>query len=444
MHWDRALKPNHSQHVHLCRTCSFRNDFHVLYITRPLEMSCITLSNALVVPWWLSSQTSWIATGYFTLQINVMAVNSVSQSAASESTHESSSKAPHRNGYMKTCVVSLRQDSECGLWERLILNKIWTSQKLRSVVSVGSLTVFLALVVKCVDWETERASDTPSASFIHFLSSCAGELLLSLWHVISPVLTLTCAFFWVGLYLIRCGILIRTSLFLLTVCHLGEAAARCLFDGTNGQTFSLTSAVVVLACLASGALMVLRLKQGVSVIIFISVLRTISLISLNKVRGAWRPYLAYLVGVLGVLLARYADKVFPKEGIHREGCTSVTGSKEEVPVFKRRRRSSSVISSDMAHSQSNSKSHRRTSLPCLQRDQVRNRSSPHLVPFRCGLRGHSIRKLLSTFGHVGKYLALSKMEMAENNTTRRTKISCALNSDIVIIIANNIIRNNNN
>lgn len=373
-----------------------------------------------------------------------MAVNSVSQSAASESTHESSSKAPHRNGYMKTCVVSLRQDSECGLWERLILNKIWTSQKLRSVVSVGSLTVFLALVVKCVDWETERASDTPSASFIHFLSSCAGELLLSLWHVISPVLTLTCAFFWVGLYLIRCGILIRTSLFLLTVCHLGEAAARCLFDGTNGQTFSLTSAVVVLACLASGALMVLRLKQGVSVIIFISVLRTISLISLNKVRGAWRPYLAYLVGVLGVLLARYADKVFPKEGIHREGCTSVTGSKEEVPVFKRRRRSSSVISSDMAHSQSNSKSHRRTSLPCLQRDQVRNRSSPHLVPFRCGLRGHSIRKLLSTFGHVGKYLALSKMEMAENNTTRRTKISCALNSDIVIIIANNIIRNNNN
>ncbi|XP_062402471.1 cGMP-inhibited 3',5'-cyclic phosphodiesterase 3A-like [Sardina pilchardus] len=275
---------------------------------------------------------------------------------------------------MKTCVVSLRQDPECGLWERLVLYKIWTSQKLRSVVSVGSLSVFLALVVKCVDWETEPGSDRPSASFIHFLSSCAGELLLTLWHVISPVFTLACAFFWVGLYLIRCGICIKTSLFLLTVCHLGEAAARCLFDGANGQTFSLASAVVVLACLASSALMVLRLKQGVSVIIFISVLRTISLISLNKVRGAWRPYLAYLVGVLGILLARYADKVFPKEGIHREGCTSVTGSKEEVPVFKRRRRSSSVISSDMAHSQSNSKSHRRTSLPCLQRDQILSHS----------------------------------------------------------------------
>ncbi|XP_076125499.1 cGMP-inhibited 3',5'-cyclic phosphodiesterase 3A-like [Alosa pseudoharengus] len=306
-----------------------------------------------------------------------MAVNSVSQSGASGTTHESSSKAPHRNGYMKTCVVSLRQDPECGLWERLVLYKIWTSQKLRSVVSVGSLSVFLALVIKCVDWETEPGSDRPSASFIHFLSSCAGELLLTLWHVISPVFTLACAFFWVGLYLIRCGICIKTYLFLLTVCHLGEAAARCLFDGTNGQTFSLASAVVVLACLASSALMVLRLKQGVSIIIFISVLRTISLISLNKVRGAWRPYLAYLVGVLGILLARYADKVFPKEGIHREGCTSVTGSKEEVPVFKRRRRSSSVISSDMAHSQSNSKSHRRTSLPCLQRDQISHSEWEH-------------------------------------------------------------------
>ncbi|XP_063052813.1 cGMP-inhibited 3',5'-cyclic phosphodiesterase 3A-like isoform X2 [Engraulis encrasicolus] len=303
-----------------------------------------------------------------------MAVNSDSESGASgSSTRESSSsKAPHRNGYMKTCVVSLRQDSDCGWWERLIFNKIWTSQKLNSTVCVGSLSFFLALVVKCVEWESESGGDRQpaSSSFIHFLSSCAGELLLTLWHVISPVFTLACAFFWVGLYLIRCGIYIRTSLFLLTVCHLGEASARCLFDGANGQTFSLTSAVVVLACLASGALMVLRLKQGVSVIIFISVLRTISLISLNKVRGAWRPYLAYLVGVVGILLARYADKVFPKEGTHREGCTSVTGSKEEVPVFKRRRRSSSVISSDMAHGQSNSKSLRRTSLPCLQRDQI--------------------------------------------------------------------------
>ncbi|KAJ8002608.1 hypothetical protein DPEC_G00160660, partial [Dallia pectoralis] len=97
-------------------------------------------------------------------------------------------------------------------------------------------------------------------------------------------------------------------------------------------------------------------------------------VSLHRVRATWRPYAAYLLGVLGVLLARYADCLLPNQGIQGEGCTpSVTGAKRgdnETPVFKRRRRSSSVISSDMAHNQSNSKSHRRTSLPCIQRDQM--------------------------------------------------------------------------
>uniref|UniRef100_A0AAZ3QH16 Phosphodiesterase n=1 Tax=Oncorhynchus tshawytscha TaxID=74940 RepID=A0AAZ3QH16_ONCTS len=247
--------------------------------------------------------------------------------------------------------------------------KIWSSQRLRRVVCVGSLSVFLALVVKLADWRTELSSSgnsnsrLHSSSPVHFVSGYAGELLLTLWHLISPVFTLVCAFFWVGLYLIRCGVLIQTALFLLTLCHLGETAAWALVH----------AAAVVLACLATGTLMVARLKHGISVIVFVSVVRTISLISLHKVRATWRPYVAYLVGVLGILLARYADSLLPNQGIPREGCTpSVTGAREgdETPVFKRRRRSSSVISTDMAHSQSNSKSHRRTSLPCIQRDQM--------------------------------------------------------------------------
>ncbi|XP_029992297.1 cGMP-inhibited 3',5'-cyclic phosphodiesterase A isoform X4 [Sphaeramia orbicularis] len=204
---------------------------------------------------------------------------------------------------------------------------------------------------------------------------CAAELLQTCWSVVSPLFTLVCAFFWVGVYLIRCGVLIQTALSLLTVCHLGEAAAWCLLDGTDEQLLSVTTAaVVVLICVATGALMVARLNQGISVILFISIVRTISLFSLHKVRATWRPYVAYLVGVLGILLARYADKLLPNQGRHKEGCTPVTGAREEIPVFKRRRRSSSVIASDMAHSQSNSKSHRRTSLPCIQRDQMLSRS----------------------------------------------------------------------
>uniref|UniRef100_H3DF26 Phosphodiesterase n=1 Tax=Tetraodon nigroviridis TaxID=99883 RepID=H3DF26_TETNG len=179
----------------------------------------------------------------------------------------------------------------------------------------------------------------------------------------------------VGVYLVRCGVLIQTALSLLTLCHLGTAAACSLLDGTDEQLFSFTTAaVVVLVCVATGALMVARLNQGISVILFISIVRTVSLFSLHKVRANWRPYVAYLVGVLGILLARYADKLLPNQGRHKEGCTPVTGAREEIPVFKRRRRSSSVVASDMAHSQSSSKSHRRTSLPCIQRDQMLSRS----------------------------------------------------------------------
>lgn len=297
--------------------------------------------------------------------------------SAQSSTHEKSFSAPDRNGYVKTCVIPLCRDREYESWVRLMFTKIWSSQRLRSAVCVGSLSVFLALLVKCADWKAEASSSADnrlshSSSPIHFVSGCATELLQTCWNVVSPLFTLVCAFFWVGVYLIRCGVLIQSALSLLTLCHLGEAAAWSLLDGTDEQLFSFTTAaVVVLICLATGALMVARLNQGISVIVFISVVRTISLFSLHKVRATWRPYVAYLVGVLGILLARYADKLLPNQGRHKEGCTPVTGAREEIPVFKRRRRSSSAIASDMAHSQSNSKSHRRTSLPCIQRDQVR-------------------------------------------------------------------------
>lgn len=301
------------------------------------------------------------------------------RTGAQSSSHEKSFSASDRNGYVKTCVVPLCRDQESyESWVRLMFTKIWSSRSLWNTVCAGSLSVFLALLVKCADWKAEASNGSADrlshSSFpLHFVSGCAVELLQTCWSVVSPLFTLVCAFFWVGIYLIRCGVLIQTALSLLTLCHLGEAAAWSLLDGTDEQLFSFTTAaVVVLICVATGALMVARLSQGISVILFISIVRTISLFSLHKVRSTWRPYVAYLVGVLGILLARYADKLLPNQGRHKEGCTPVTGAREEIPVFKRRRRSSSVIASEMAHSQSSSKSHRRTSLPCIHRDQVRS------------------------------------------------------------------------
>uniref|UniRef100_A0A668AR73 Phosphodiesterase n=1 Tax=Myripristis murdjan TaxID=586833 RepID=A0A668AR73_9TELE len=272
-----------------------------------------------------------------------------------------------------------QQHSDAGSQSWLRLAVTWTYQGVSSAVCVASVSVILALLLILVDWDAGSSNENSSGSGsrFHFAASCAVELLLTVLYLVSPVFTLICAFFWVGLYLIRCGVLIRTAVFLLAVCHLGEAAAQSLLRGTEEQLLSLPATLVVLGCLASGALLVVRLGQGVSILVFISIIRAVSLVSLSRVRASWRPYLAYLLGLLGVLLARYADRLLPASGTSGTGCCgSVTGAKEEdIPVFKRRRRSSSIAASEMmAHTQSNCKSHRRTSLPCIPRDQVRDSS----------------------------------------------------------------------
>ncbi|XP_062990848.1 cGMP-inhibited 3',5'-cyclic phosphodiesterase 3A isoform X2 [Elgaria multicarinata webbii] len=114
-----------------------------------------------------------------------------------------------------------------------------------------------------------------------------------------------------------------------------------------------------------------------------SALRITSLVSLEGVRAPWRPYLAYLLALLGILLAgcaphasRARRAAAPREGEEdrggAEGAEAAAAApgrpaKEEVPGFKRRRRSSSMISAEMAGC--GNKSHRRTSLPCIPREQ---------------------------------------------------------------------------
>ncbi|TMS07535.1 cGMP-inhibited 3',5'-cyclic phosphodiesterase A [Larimichthys crocea] len=310
-----------------------------------------------------------------------MALEADSDRGSSRSAHEKYPRAAlERNGYVKTCVTPLYQDAGSQSWLRLAVT--WTCRGVSSAVCVAFVSVILALLLRLVDWDAGSSSSSSSSSSsnnssgsgssLHFAAGCAVELLFTACYCVSPVFTLICAFFWVGLYLIRCGVLIRTAVFLLAVCHLGEAAAQSLLRGAEEQLLSLPATLVVLGCLGSGALLVVRLRQGVSILVFISVIRAVSLVSLSRIRASWRPYLAYLLGLLGVLLARYADRLLPASGTSGTGCCgSVTGAKEEdIPVFKRRRRSSSIAASEMmAHSQSNSKSHRRTSLPCIPRDQ---------------------------------------------------------------------------
>lgn len=107
-----------------------------------------------------------------------------------------------------------------------------------------------------------------------------------------------------------------------------------------------------------------------------SAVRTVALFSLETVKVAWRPHLAYLAGALGLLLARYLEQSLPQSAgaAPREfsGSQRRTGAKGEIPVLKKRRRSSSVVSAEM--SGCSTKSHRRTSLPCIPREQLMGHS----------------------------------------------------------------------
>ncbi|EFB15120.1 hypothetical protein PANDA_016295, partial [Ailuropoda melanoleuca] len=233
-----------------------------------------------------------------------------------------------------------------GRWGDLVLRPLRRSRKLSSALCAGSLSFLLA--------------------------APGGGAPLSPWLQLSALLfSLLCAFFWMGLYLLRAGVRLPLAVALLAACCGGEALVQIGLGVGEDHLLSLPAAGVVLSCLAAATWLVLRLRLGVLMIALTSAVRTVSLISLERFKVAWRPYLAYLAGVLGLLLARYVEQILPQSAgaAPREhfGSQQIAGTKEDIPVFKRRRRSSSVVSAEM--SGCSSKSHRRTSLPCIPREQ---------------------------------------------------------------------------
>ncbi|XP_054044503.1 cGMP-inhibited 3',5'-cyclic phosphodiesterase 3A-like [Rissa tridactyla] len=102
-----------------------------------------------------------------------------------------------------------------------------------------------------------------------------------------------------------------------------------------------------------------------------SAARTTSLVALERVPASWRPYLAYLLGLLGILLAGYTDRLWPpRRAAPLAEPPAAPPAADEAPVLRRRRRSSSMISPEMSGGGGgSSKTHRRTSLPCIPREQ---------------------------------------------------------------------------
>ncbi|KAM5255045.1 cGMP-inhibited 3',5'-cyclic phosphodiesterase 3A isoform 2-T2 [Hipposideros larvatus] len=283
------------------------------------------------------------------------------------------------------------RDSSCsGCWGDLLLQPFRRSGKLSSALCAGSLSFLLALLVRLVRGEIgcdlkqskeaaeeEEEEAAPGAEGGVFPGprggAPGGGAQLSPWLQPSALLfSLLCAFFWMGLYLLRAGVRLPLAVALLAACCVGEALVQIGLGVGDDHLLSLPAAGVVLSCLAAATWLVLRLRLCVLMIALTSAVRTVSLISLERFQVAWRPYLAYLAGVLGILLARYVEQILPQSAraATREhfGSQLIAGTKEDTPVFKRRRRSSSVVSAEM--SGCSSKSHRRTSLPCIPREQL--------------------------------------------------------------------------
>lgn len=282
-----------------------------------------------------------------------------------------------------------------GCWGARVLRPLRRSRKLSSALCAGSLSFLLALLVRLVRGEIgcdlERSKEEAAAEEEAAPAAEGGVLPgprggapgggapLGPWLQPSALLfSVLCAFFWMGLYLLRAGVRLPLAVALLAVCCGGEALVQIGLGVGEDHLLSLPAAGVVLSCLAAATWLVLRLRLGVLMIALTSAVRTVALISLERFKVAWRPYLAYLAGVVGILLARYVEQILPQYSgaAPREhfGSQLIAGTKEEIPVFKRRRRSSSVVSAEM--SGCSSKSHRRTSLPCIPREQVRTCSPP--------------------------------------------------------------------
>ncbi|XP_047597595.1 cGMP-inhibited 3',5'-cyclic phosphodiesterase 3A isoform X2 [Lutra lutra] len=274
-------------------------------------------------------------------------------------------------------------------WGDLVLRPLGRSRKLSSALCAGSLSFLLALLVRLARGEisrepqrreaAEEAAPGAEGGVVPGLRGGApgGGAPLSLWLQPSALLfSLVCAFFWMGLCLLRAGVRLPLAVALLAACCGGEALVQIGLGVGEDHLLSLPAAGVVLSCLAAATWLVLRLRLGVLMIAWTSAVRTVSLISLERFKVAWRPYLAYLAGVLGLLLARYVEQILPQSAgaAPREhfGSQLIAGTKEDTPVFKRRRRSSSVVSAEM--SGCSSKSHRRTSLPCIPREQLMGHS----------------------------------------------------------------------
>ncbi|XP_067850008.1 cGMP-inhibited 3',5'-cyclic phosphodiesterase 3B isoform X3 [Heptranchias perlo] len=271
-----------------------------------------------------------------------------------------------RNGYVRSCVTPLKQDRGFSICRWCNLERLGLARpKLPAFYLGGGCGAFAILVLsivarRCLDLDEE------------FLSSLL-QTFQSTWAIVfqslSPLFSICCAFFWLTFYLRKSKRASSTAwlLSLPPCCYLGDfLVVQVLFGEDQLFLCRLLAPALVLGCVGFLTLLSsLKVKQSVLILLFAGVVRLASITSLIALPAALRSLLACGVGMVGAIIAVYFDYLFPREARRR-----IT-TEEKITVIKPRRRSSCVsLGETSASYYGGCKMPRRTSLPCISREQM--------------------------------------------------------------------------
>ncbi|XP_068947251.1 cGMP-inhibited 3',5'-cyclic phosphodiesterase 3B [Petaurus breviceps papuanus] len=204
-----------------------------------------------------------------------------------------------------------------------------------------------------------------------------GLLLRGLSHVLCPLFSLACAFFFFTCFLTRSRrrrLRLRGGarrawglLALPACCFVGDLVLAQWGPGPGGQLAVLGRLLLVLSCV--GVLSLLQPVQptrSVLVLLFSGVVWWVSVASLSLLPAALRPLLSWLAGGIGTALALGLDRFFPLREAPSFPRLSGDG---KVSVIRPRRRSSCAPIGETPTS-FGSQTSRRPSLPCISREQM--------------------------------------------------------------------------
>ncbi|XP_033104806.1 cGMP-inhibited 3',5'-cyclic phosphodiesterase A-like [Anneissia japonica] len=251
--------------------------------------------------------------------------------------------ATDNNGYMKSTVSPI----EYSYYNPYLP---WLGLKPNNFTQTQSAALF-ATSVACI------------SCGVYFFQNSVMNFFHLMCGLFAPMFSIVCAFYWLSFYFRKAWT--STSVYLLFLgCNIGEIVGQLLF-GTDADDSVLSTwlvaTVLVFACLASTTSS-LKNTSSVFVLFFLSIMRFLSISTLGSLPQWFRPFIAYLCGILGCILAKYMETRM------RQNISVQFAHDEKIPVICRRR-TSSQSSTASIHSQRT----RRTSLPALiPKSQVSN------------------------------------------------------------------------